>query len=213
MRIIIMDHILLITLILQFWKVVSFIPHRHHHSIKLHQPTASTTNVISRKRVITAATTFDEYSPGISTDLAYSDTKLGDETEGPTAKPNDIITVQYSGRLLSNGKQFDAGVISFKLGSGRVIPGWDVGLQGMQIGGQRTLRIPPNLAYGRSGAGGGVIPPNADLEFDCELKSISSGVGAEVMAALGLGLNPRTGVLVVFLLLVSWLSYGVTFPE
>ena len=77
------------------------------------------------------------------------------------------VRVKYRGTL-TNGKQFDAGSISFKLGGGEVIPGWDHGIKGMRQGGQRKLRIPPHLAYGKRGAPP-QIPGNATLLFDVEL--------------------------------------------
>ena len=132
---------------------------------------------------------------------------------GPSASPGDIVTVKYVGRLQSNGKQFDAGTISFKLGAGKVIPGWERGIEKMQAGGSRKLLIPPELAYGRNGAGGGIIPPNATLEFDVELVGISNGPIAEVIAATGIGSNPRTALLVVFIGLISYLLSNLTFPE
>jgi FKBP-type peptidyl-prolyl cis-trans isomerase FkpA len=75
------------------------------------------------------------------------------------------------------GKQFDSSrergkPFRFNIGAGGVIKGWEEGVQGMQPGGQRQLVIPPDLGYGATGAGGGVIPPNATLLFDIELLAI-----------------------------------------
>jgi FKBP-type peptidyl-prolyl cis-trans isomerase len=74
------------------------------------------------------------------------------------------------------GKQFDSSKaggtpFSFTLGTGQVIKGWDQGVLGMKVGGQRRLTIPADLAYGDSGAGG-VIPPGATLIFDVDLLAI-----------------------------------------
>jgi FKBP-type peptidyl-prolyl cis-trans isomerase FkpA len=90
--------------------------------------------------------------------------------------------MQYTGWLYDasqpehKGKQFDssrggAGPFRFIIGRGEVIKGWDQGVAGMKIGGQRRLIIPPDLAYGDSGAGG-VIPPGATLVFDVDLLAI-----------------------------------------
>ena len=75
------------------------------------------------------------------------------------------------------GKQFDSSreqgkPFRFTIGAGKVIKGWEEGVQGMQPGGQRQLVIPPDLGYGASGAGNGMIPPNATLMFDIELLAI-----------------------------------------
>jgi FKBP-type peptidyl-prolyl cis-trans isomerase len=67
---------------------------------------------------------------------------------------------------------FDTGTITFILGVGQVIPGFDEGVAGMLVGGTRKLVIPPELAYGSAGAGGGLIPPNATLVFDVVLTAI-----------------------------------------
>ena len=68
----------------------------------------------------------------------------------------------------SNGRE----PLDFQLGAGQVIPGWDQGFDGMKIGGRRRLIIPPALAYGVDGAGGGIIPPNATLIFEMELVNV-----------------------------------------
>jgi FKBP-type peptidyl-prolyl cis-trans isomerase len=114
------------------------------------------------------------------TDLIKTDTKLG---EGAEAKAGQHVTVHYTGWLYdasapdNKGKKFDSSrdrrePFDFPLGAGHVIKGWDVGVQGMKIGGQRTLIIPANMGYGARGAGG-VIPPNATLVFDVELLGVN----------------------------------------
>jgi FKBP-type peptidyl-prolyl cis-trans isomerase FkpA len=98
---------------------------------------------------------------------------------GATAAAGQNVTVHYTGWLLfggEKGKKFDSSrdrgdPFDFALGAGQVIKGWDEGVQGMKIGGKRTLTIPPALGYGARGAGG-AIPPNATLIFDVELLKV-----------------------------------------
>ena len=101
---------------------------------------------------------------------------------GVEAVAGKNVTVHYSGWLYdpaqpeSKGKPFDSSrdagrPFTFSLGAGQVIAGWDQGVQGMKVGGQRRLVIPHHLAYGERGAGG-VIPPRASLVFDVELLDV-----------------------------------------
>lgn len=93
---------------------------------------------------------------------------------GKSVKEGDRVSVNYIGTL-QNGQQFDNSYergkpFTFTVGEGRVIKGWEQGLQGMKVGGQRILVIPPHLAYGEEGFG--PIPGNATLVFAIELESI-----------------------------------------
>lgn len=97
------------------------------------------------------------------------------EGTGAEAKAGMEVFVHYTG-WLTNGKKFDSSKdrgepLSFPLGAGYVIQGWDMGIEGMKVGGVRRLTIPPQLGYGRQGAGG-VIPPNATLLFEVELMDV-----------------------------------------
>ena len=104
--------------------------------------------------------------------LKYEDLVEGD---GGLAEAGQNVSVHYTG-WLTDGSKFDSSKdrnmpFDFPLGGGRVIRGWDEGVQGMKVGGTRKLTIPPQLGYGAAGAGG-VIPPNATLVFEVELLEI-----------------------------------------
>lgn len=110
--------------------------------------------------------------PTTPSGLQFDDLLAG---QGAVARAGDFVTVHYTG-WLTNGRKFDSSLdrgdpFSFHLGQGQVIAGWDEGVQGMQIGGKRKLTIPPDLGYGRYGAGG-VIPPDATLVFEVELLGV-----------------------------------------
>jgi FKBP-type peptidyl-prolyl cis-trans isomerase FkpA len=138
----------------------------------------SSTSLAQSPQPATAATT----TAGVSkldanpTQLQKIDKKEGTGTEAVAGK---VVVVHYTGWLYDpaapegKGAKFDSSVdrkepFQFPLGGGRVIKGWDEGVAGMKVGGQRTLIIPAAMGYGARGAGG-VIPPNAILIFDVEL--------------------------------------------
>ena len=105
-----------------------------------------------------------------TTDLVIEDLVLGD---GAQAKAGDTISAHYVGVAHSTGEQFDASwdrgaPLSFRLGVGQVIKGWDEGIVGMLVGGRRRLTIPAALAYGDRGAGG-AIKPGETLIFVVDL--------------------------------------------
>ena len=106
-------------------------------------------------------------------DLVIDDLVVGD---GQEATAGHDVEVHYVGVAWSNGRQFDASwdrgdTFSFRLGAGQVIEGWDRGVQGMRVGGQRRLTLPPQLAYGSRGAGG-VIGPDETLVFVVDLVGV-----------------------------------------
>ena len=131
----------------------------------------------------TSASTPDEQGKSkldaTQSELKKIDVKQGDGREARAGSP---VVVHYTGWLYdsskpdSHGAKFDSSrdrgqPFRFVLGQGRVIKGWDDGVAGMKVGGQRTLVIPPAQGYGARGAGG-VIPPNATLIFDVELLAV-----------------------------------------
>ena len=129
-------------------------------------------------------TACDRQAPTETKDSTMSELKKIDVKEGTGAEATAgrRVSVHYTGWLYDeaaadhHGAKFDSSrdrndPFDFPLGAGHVIRGWDEGVQGMKVGGQRTLIIPPELGYGSRGAGG-VIPPNATLLFEVELLAV-----------------------------------------
>lgn len=107
------------------------------------------------------------------TELEITDEVVGDGAEATAGK---TVFVDYVGVGFNSGKEFDASYnrgepLSFRLGVGQVIKGWDDGVQGMKVGGRRKLVIPADQAYGSRGVPG-VIGPNEALIFVCELRDV-----------------------------------------
>ncbi len=124
-------------------------------------------------QTVALATTLVENATldGELTSLIIDDIQPG---TGALVKEGDVVSVHYIGRL-QNGQEFDNSYnrgtpFTFTVGNGQVIPGWDKGLVGMQVGGQRILVIPSDLAYGDQGFG--PIPARATLIFAIELVEI-----------------------------------------
>jgi FK506-binding nuclear protein len=129
-------------------------------------PTKSEAKKDSDKKDTSSATLGVKDVQGVSVD----DRKLG---QGPAAKKGSRLEMRYIGKL-DNGSVFDSNKsgkpFSFKLGAGEVIKGWDIGLQGIQVGGERRLIIPAHLAYGNKALPG--IPKNSKLTFDIKCVSV-----------------------------------------
>lgn len=151
------------------------------HSLSLaNQPaSASASTPASDAAAAPAAASVPAPAPEAVPAITINEVKVG---SGAEAVPGKDVDVHYTGWLHNpaakdlKGKKFDSSagrsVFTFPLGAGRVIKGWDQGVAGMKVGGKRTLIIPPELAYGKRGAGGGIIPPNATLVFDVELLKV-----------------------------------------
>ncbi|UJP04616.1 MAG: FKBP-type peptidyl-prolyl cis-trans isomerase [Nitrosomonas sp.] len=129
-----------------------------------------------------SALAYAERAAADGTGLQKIDTKIGNGEEAEIGK---TVNVHYTGWLYDEnapdkkGRKFDSSHdrkehFSFMLGAGRVIKGWDKGVQGMKVGGQRTLIIPPAMAYGSRGVGN-IIPPDSTLIFEVELIGLKAG--------------------------------------
>ena len=115
----------------------------------------------------------EELTSESTTELKTNDISEG---SGATVQPGNVVYIHYVGVSASTGEQFDSSwdrgrseFIGYISGTGNVIQGLDEGLLGMQVGGRRTVVIPPDLAYGENGAGDGLIAPNETLIFTVDL--------------------------------------------
>ena len=127
-----------------------------------------TTTTIPKKTMTTPASKAVTTASG----LTYIITQNG---TGAPLKAGDTVVVHYTG-LLTNGQMFDSSLdrgepLSFQVGVGRVIKGWDEALQKLRVGDRATLIIPPSIGYGERGAGN-AIPPNATLVFIVEIVGV-----------------------------------------
>jgi FKBP-type peptidyl-prolyl cis-trans isomerase len=124
------------------------------------------------RQPITASITKGVRVVALKDGLKYQDLVIG---KGPRPKPGQTITVAYVG-FLKNGAMFDSsikhgGTIKFVLGKGQVIKGWDEGVRGMRVGGERKLFVPPALGYGAAGHLP-EVPPNSTLIFTVDLEGV-----------------------------------------
>lgn len=158
----------------------------------LHRPTS-----FLRSTEEAAVDPFETYRPG--SQLAWKDTKEG---TGDVVEEGDVITVAYTGYLFSNHEEFGKNdALTFKLGGGNVMPGFEEGVKGLKEGGKRIIRVPPELAYKDKGAGYGKIPPNSDLEIEVEVTKVARGVAGSLAL---IGQNRLIGF--VILLAISILA-------
>jgi len=146
--------------------------------------------LLSISLLLTTACTEQTRPPSEDTDtsdIIMLDAKLG---EGEEAIPGQMVAVHYTGWLYDkttadhHGLKFDSShdrgqPFEFLLGAEKVIKGWDQGIAGMKVGGQRLLIIPARLAYGPAGSGK-MIPPNAPLIFDVELVGVRENPSVNV---------------------------------
>jgi FKBP-type peptidyl-prolyl cis-trans isomerase len=120
-----------------------------------------------------------------------------------------LLTVAYKGRFMDSGKQFDqSDNFVCRIGKNSVLPGFEEGLRGMKVGGLRTIRIPPNKAYGDEWYKG-TIPPSSHLEFDLELKNIAQTPQEEFQVQLekfGVGRAIAGAIIVTYLAVSPFLT-------
>ena len=133
----------------------------------------SSSNNVSPSPINSSAAPVKENWVTLPNGLKILDVIIG---PGREAKSGNVVAANYIGTL-QNGKKFDSSYdrsepFAFILGSGQVIKGWDIGIEGMKVGGKRKLIIPPELAYGSREISNGLIPANSTLYFEVELMAV-----------------------------------------
>jgi len=130
--------------------------------------------ILAEKKAKDTEQALAEISKGTTTTESGLQYIILQNGQGDTPYPGQTVRVHYSGFLL-DGTKFDSSIgktpIEFMLGARKVIPGWEEGIQLLNVGAKAKLIIPPNLGWGSRGAGN-VIPPNATVIFDVELMEI-----------------------------------------
>ena len=154
----------------------------------------------------TSTNPFDSYKPTEEQkDIAIKDTIIG---SGYTVGEADaqLLEIKFTskfvgGKFTANIKEFETPSMVFKTGEQRCLPGLEEGIQGMKIGGKRSVRVPPNRGYGDNWYRG-VVPPNSHLEFDVELLTIAQSPVEEFQLKLKqFGVERAIGATVCFLYL------------
>lgn len=137
--------------------------------------------------VTTTTSPFDSYQQGVTTDIVWKDDATTFNSNAYTAKEQDVCVVSYAGTIMSTGLVFNKNdEFVFQIGSGKSMPGFDVGCIGMSEQTVRTIRVPPNRAYGVKGTFDGRVPPNSDIEFVVTMKRLVSNENAPLLAQLAL---------------------------
>ena len=147
------------------------------------------------------ASPFDSYTLGTSTDIVSKDTVTG---SGITAETEDVLTVALVGKVIQTGREFlNNEDYTFQLGSGETFPGFNEGLLGSSVGTKRTIKVPPNKAYGKKGARG--IPPMSDLMFEVEVKAVARSPFERIIAKIGTDRLAGFAALIAFLAISPYL--------
>ena len=147
---------------------------------------------------------YDAYTPGVSTKIVTMDRVVG--SGDAVAEIGDVLTVALVGKVVSKGTEFlNNEKYAFKLGGGETFPGFNDGLVGCKVGTKRSIKVPPNKAYGQKGAKG--IPPMSDLIFEVEVTSIAQGTIEKFIAEVGTDRLAGFALVLVFFAISPFLPH------